>query len=97
MRNRRRQSAGKKGQRAEEKQRSKYMQARILQQLTGEGSSEAPPPPQTSDQPDLFQLPPLPGDVFSRDKCVCVCVCVCVRERERERDERECVCVCVCV
>ena len=50
------------------------MQARILQQMTGDGIAlpppPPPPPPRTSSQPDMFDLPPLPEDVFKRERCV---------------------------
>ena len=43
------------------------MQARILQQLTGEASA-ALPPRSSSSQQDMFDLPPLPEDVFNKDR-----------------------------
>ena len=43
------------------------MQARILQQLTGEGSSALPSRSSLSQQ-DMFDLPPLPEDVFNKDR-----------------------------
>lgn len=43
------------------------MQARILQEMTGD-DSVVMPPWMTSNQPDIFDLPPLPEDIFNKDR-----------------------------
>ena len=43
------------------------MQARILQEMTGDGSVVTPPR-MTANQPDIFDLPPLPEDIFNKDR-----------------------------
>lgn len=50
---------------------SKFLQAKILEQLTGAKSRVVVPPVAQEDQRDMFELPPLPqgeeGAVSSKD------------------------------
>ncbi len=69
-RNRRREEASEKSLKAADKQLSKYLQAKILEQMTGQESSVLPPAPSGSAEQDLFCLPPLPAGQLNKEKLV---------------------------
>ncbi len=59
LRRRKRDAAGQRSAKAASKRRSKFLQAKILEQMTGEKSRVPGKPAHHGGEVDMFQLPPL--------------------------------------
>lgn len=69
-RSHKREVAVQRSLKASDKYLTKYLQAKILEQMTGEGGSIPAPIASraTASQPDMFELPPLAEDALSKEK-----------------------------
>lgn len=69
-RSHKREVAVQRSLKASDKYLTKFLQAKILEQMTGEeGSVSAPGSSRAAtSQPDMFELPPLAEDVLSKEK-----------------------------
>lgn len=71
-RSRRRIKASQSSLKARDKQVTKFLQSKILEQVYGGGGTGEDPPPVApvavalSDTPDMYQLPPLPENTLTR-------------------------------
>lgn len=66
-RSRRRIKASQRSLKARDKQVTKFLQSKILEQVYGETGDPPPPAAVVSDPPDMYQLPPLPENTLIRE------------------------------
>lgn len=71
-RHRKRDTASQRSAQAASRQTSKYLQAKILEQVTGEKSRVSIPPVSGCEtslgEGDMFELPPLPENALEQDE-----------------------------